>query len=94
MGVFEKGWEKPSPIQEASIPIALSGRDVLARARHLVQLLIKIGELGHLRAATSTAKRSLHARSPWVWELGSARLQSSVFVGLRVQDPRALGAEL
>lgn len=25
MGIFEKGWEKPSPIQEASISIALSG---------------------------------------------------------------------
>ncbi|KHN80257.1 ATP-dependent RNA helicase cgh-1 [Toxocara canis] len=25
MGIFEKGWEKPSPIQEASIAIALSG---------------------------------------------------------------------
>lgn len=25
MGIFEKGWEKPSPIQEESIPIALSG---------------------------------------------------------------------
>jgi len=24
-GIFEKGWEKPSPIQEASIAIALSG---------------------------------------------------------------------
>jgi len=34
MGVFEKGWEKPSPIQEASIPIALSGRDILARAKN------------------------------------------------------------
>ena len=28
------GWEKPSPIQEASIPIALSGRDILARAKN------------------------------------------------------------
>jgi len=28
MGIFEKGWEKPSPIQEASIPIALTGRFV------------------------------------------------------------------
>src|SRR5438876_1838527 len=27
MGIFEMGWEKPSPIQEASIPMALSGRD-------------------------------------------------------------------
>merc|ERR1719410_1769705 len=33
-GIFEKGWEKPSPIQEASIPIALSGRDILARAKN------------------------------------------------------------
>lgn len=34
MGIFEKGWEKPSPIQEASIPIALTGKDVLARAKN------------------------------------------------------------
>ena len=34
MGIFEKGWEKPSPIQEASIPIALTGRDILARAKN------------------------------------------------------------
>jgi ATP-dependent RNA helicase DDX6/DHH1 len=34
MGIFEKGWEKPSPIQEASIPIALTSRDVLARAKN------------------------------------------------------------
>ncbi|KAK8405064.1 hypothetical protein O3P69_001560 [Scylla paramamosain] len=34
MGIFEKGWEKPSPIQEASIPVALSGRDILARAKN------------------------------------------------------------
>ena len=34
MGIFEKGWEKPSPIQEAAIPIALSGRDILARAKN------------------------------------------------------------
>ncbi|XP_014668271.1 PREDICTED: putative ATP-dependent RNA helicase me31b [Priapulus caudatus] len=34
MGIFEKGWECPSPIQEASIPIALTGRDILARAKN------------------------------------------------------------
>ena len=33
-GIYEKGWEKPSPIQEHSIPIALTGRDVLARAKN------------------------------------------------------------
>ena len=30
-GTLEKGWEKPSPTQEASISIALSGRDILVR---------------------------------------------------------------
>jgi len=34
MGIFEKGYEKPSPIQEATIPIALFGRDILARAKN------------------------------------------------------------
>ena len=34
MGIYEKGWEQPSPIQEASIPIALTGRDILARAKN------------------------------------------------------------
>jgi len=34
MGIFEMGWEKPSPIQESSIPMALSGRDILARAKN------------------------------------------------------------
>jgi ATP-dependent RNA helicase DDX6/DHH1 len=34
MGIFEAGFEKPSPIQEEAIPIALSKRDVLARAKN------------------------------------------------------------
>ena len=34
MGIFEKGYEVPSPIQEESIPIALAGRDILARAKN------------------------------------------------------------
>lgn len=29
MGLFEAGFEKPSPIQEEAIPIALTGRDIL-----------------------------------------------------------------
>lgn len=33
-GIYEKGFEKPSPIQEESIPIALTGRDILARAKN------------------------------------------------------------
>ncbi|KJY02018.1 ATP-dependent RNA helicase dhh1 like protein [Zymoseptoria brevis] len=34
MGIFEAGFEKPSPIQEETIPVALSGRDILARAKN------------------------------------------------------------
>eukprot|EP00003_Mantamonas_plastica_P016908 TRINITY_DN282_c0_g2_i3.p1 TRINITY_DN282_c0_g2~~TRINITY_DN282_c0_g2_i3.p1 ORF type:complete len:442 (-),score=147.48 TRINITY_DN282_c0_g2_i3:1199-2422(-) len=33
-GIFEKGFEKPSPIQEESIPMALVGSDILARAKN------------------------------------------------------------
>ena len=34
MGIFEKGFEKPSPIQEETIPIALAKYDILARAKN------------------------------------------------------------
>lgn len=34
MGIFEKGYEKPSPIQEESIPMALAGKHILARAKN------------------------------------------------------------
>jgi ATP-dependent RNA helicase DDX6/DHH1 len=34
MGIFEKGFERPSPIQEEAIPIILAGRDVLGRAKN------------------------------------------------------------
>lgn len=33
-GIYEKGWATPSPVQETSIPMALSGRDILARAKN------------------------------------------------------------
>ncbi|KPI44269.1 ATP-dependent RNA helicase DHH1 [Cyphellophora attinorum] len=34
MGIFEAGFDKPSPIQEETIPVALVGRDILARAKN------------------------------------------------------------
>ena len=34
MGIFEKGFERPSPIQEEAIPIILQDRNVLARAKN------------------------------------------------------------
>ena len=50
MGLHEKGFEKPSPIQEISVPIQLGGHDILARAKngtgktgsYLVPLLDKL----------------------------------------------------
>ena len=34
MGIFTAGFEKPSPVQEQAIPMALTGRDLLARAKN------------------------------------------------------------
>ncbi|EZG82130.1 putative DEAD box ATP-dependent RNA helicase [Gregarina niphandrodes] len=34
MGIYDMGFEKPSPIQEESIPLALAGRNILARAKN------------------------------------------------------------
>eukprot|EP01128_Nolandella_sp_AFSM9_P004993 TRINITY_DN2356_c0_g1_i1.p1 TRINITY_DN2356_c0_g1~~TRINITY_DN2356_c0_g1_i1.p1 ORF type:complete len:410 (-),score=112.64 TRINITY_DN2356_c0_g1_i1:248-1477(-) len=34
MGIYEKGFINPSPIQEEAIPIALAGKDILARAKN------------------------------------------------------------
>lgn len=34
MGIFEAGFERPSPIQEEAIPVALTTRDILARAKN------------------------------------------------------------
>lgn len=33
-GIYEKGWEYPSPVQRSSIPVALSHRDIIARAKN------------------------------------------------------------
>uniref|UniRef100_A0A8B9LP99 RNA helicase n=1 Tax=Astyanax mexicanus TaxID=7994 RepID=A0A8B9LP99_ASTMX len=68
MGIFEMGWEKPSPIQEESIPIALSGRDILARAKngtgksgaYLIPLLERIDlKKDHIQAVVMVPTREL-----------------------------------
>lgn len=33
-GIYEKGWEYPSPVQRSSIPVAMTGRDIIARAKN------------------------------------------------------------
>jgi len=34
MGIYEMGYEKPSPIQEEAIPLALAGKSIIARAKN------------------------------------------------------------
>ena len=34
MGIYTVGFEKPSPIQETSLPHSLAGQDILARAKN------------------------------------------------------------
>jgi ATP-dependent RNA helicase DDX6/DHH1 len=68
MGIFEKGFEKPSPIQERSIPIALMGRDILARAKNgtgktasfCIPLLEKVDpDATHIQAVVVVPTREL-----------------------------------
>ena len=33
-GIYEKGYENPSPVQEEVIPVALMGKDIIARAKN------------------------------------------------------------
>lgn len=34
LGIYEMGFENPSPIQEETIPVALEGRNIIARAKN------------------------------------------------------------
>ena len=34
MGIYKKGFERPTPIQEESVPVALTRCDILARAKN------------------------------------------------------------
>lgn len=59
MGIFEMGFEKPSPIQEAAIPVALANRDILARAKNGTgktgAFLIPLLERVDLKQSTASA---------------------------------------
>ena len=33
-GIYEKGYEAPSPVQEEVIPVALNKKDIIARAKN------------------------------------------------------------
>lgn len=52
MGIYAMGFERPSPVQEEAIPVALTDKHILARAKNgtgktgafLIPLLEKIDE--------------------------------------------------
>jgi len=79
MGIFEKGFEKPSPIQEEAIPIALAGRDILARAKNgtgktasfLIPALEKTDNKNHIQVLILVPTRELALQTSQVCkELG------------------------
>ncbi|KAL7424705.1 DExD/H-box ATP-dependent RNA helicase dhh1 [Cryptotrichosporon argae] len=68
MGIWEAGFERPSPIQEEAIPMALTGRDILARAKNgtgktgsfVIPTLNRINtSLNHIQAVLLVPTREL-----------------------------------
>jgi len=87
MGIFEKGWEKPSPIQEAAIPVALLGRDLLARAKngtgktgaYIIPILQKIDVTsGHIQALIVVPTRELALQTSQIC------MELSKYMGARI----------
>lgn len=92
MGIFEKGFEKPSPIQEQSIPIALAGRDLMARAKngtgktaaYLIPLLERVDpKKDHIQALVLVPTRELALQTSQICkDLGEKHLGVKVMVTL------------
>ncbi|WVO20206.1 ATP-dependent RNA helicase DHH1 [Cryptococcus decagattii] len=68
MGIYTAGFERPSPIQEQAIPMALTGRDILARAKNgtgktasfIIPTLNRINtSLSHIQALILVPTREL-----------------------------------
>mmetsp|Transcript_10793 Transcript_10793/g.21125 ORF Transcript_10793/g.21125 Transcript_10793/m.21125 type:complete len:410 (-) Transcript_10793:3258-4487(-) len=92
MGIFEQGYESPSPIQEEAIPIALAGKDILARAKngtgktaaYGIPILEKIDtSLNHIQALVVVPTRELALQtSSVIKQLGKhLQVQSMVSTG-------------
>jgi len=91
MGIFEKGFERPSPIQEQSIPIALAGRDIMARAKngtgktaaYLIPLLERVDpEKTHIQALVLVPTRELALQTSQICKDLSNHLGTKVMVTL------------
>jgi ATP-dependent RNA helicase DDX6/DHH1 len=91
MGIFEKGFERPSPIQEQSIPIALAGRDIMARAKngtgktaaYLIPLLERVDpEKDYIQALVLVPTRELALQTSQICKDLSNHLGTKVMVTL------------
>lgn len=91
MGIFEKGFEKPSPIQEQSIPIALAGRDIMARAKngtgktaaYLIPLLERVDpKKDYIQALVLVPTRELALQTSQICKDLSNHLGTKVMVTL------------
>ncbi|EGF77881.1 hypothetical protein BATDEDRAFT_20569 [Batrachochytrium dendrobatidis JAM81] len=89
MGIFEAGFERPSPIQEESIPIALAGRDILARAKNgtgktaafVIPVLEKINiQKSHIQALLLVPTRELALQTSQVCKLLGKHMNVQVMV--------------
>jgi len=75
LGIYEKGYENPSPIQEESMPIALKGRNIIARAKngtgktaaYSIPLIEKIDtSKNHIQALVLVPTRELAMQTSFV----------------------------
>eukprot|EP00035_Acanthoeca_spectabilis_P020298 m.432156 g.432156 ORF g.432156 m.432156 type:complete len:428 (+) comp17397_c0_seq1:69-1352(+) len=98
MGIYEKGFERPSPVQEESIPVALMGRDILARAKngtgktgaYLIPLLNQIDPTKpHVQAMVMVPSRELALQTAGIAKEMSKYLKIQVMTttgGTKLQD--------
>jgi ATP-dependent RNA helicase DDX6/DHH1 len=89
MGIFEAGFEKPSPIQEEAVPVAMTGRDILARAKngtgktgaYVVPTLNKINpKENHIQALILVPTRELALQTSQVCKMLGKHLGVNVMV--------------
>ncbi|KAJ9109530.1 DExD/H-box ATP-dependent RNA helicase dhh1 [Naganishia adeliensis] len=89
MGIFEAGFEKPSPIQEEAIPLAMAGKDILARAKNgtgktaafVIPALQQVNSLlPHIQAVILVPTRELALQTSQVCKTLSKHMALEVMV--------------
>ncbi|KAJ3424739.1 dead-box atp-dependent RNA helicase [Anaeramoeba flamelloides] len=88
-GIFEMGYEKPSPVQEKTIPVALAGKDILARAKngtgktasYLIPILEKIDKKKkHIQAIVLVPIRELAMQTSQICKKLSKHMGINVII--------------